>query len=675
MKCKSILVPVLLLFAGLAYGQVVINEVMYNSNGTDVEFVELFNASASAQDLTGWYVLDDNDGHDHCVLSGTLAAGAYLVVVGNPALFNAAYPSVHNINPHYFDADGAGWSLGNSGDSVRLFDNARQLMDVVTYSDGGNWPTSPDGGGPSLELLNPHADNALPTSWDPSEADGGTPGRVNSVYTDNIAPICKNGRRSIALPTSGDAVVVTVLAHDSEGLTQVQLFADTGQGYVSQTMNDSGTQGDAVAGDSVYTAIIPAQPSATLVKYYAVATDAIGQADSWPNSAPAEYHAFTVDFTPPALRITEVLAVNNSVHADEFGEYDDWFEIHNAGSDPVHLGGMYVSSNMGSSKSFALPEIDLAPGAYQLVWADNDTDQGPLHADFKLSAKGEEIALFETVDHGNVMIHGWKFGQMNADVSMGYPTAEATAPEYLALPTPGAANSSSTFYSMVCINEFLTTSNFGGPYDDWVELYNRGETPVDLSGCFLSDARSEPTKWTFPANTELAPGEFLVVYEDELGFNFSSEGHDVIVLTAADSSTGLDFYDFGPQEADISEGRFPDGASTWKKLAERTDGSPNSSSAVSDDPRACPTAYVLHQNYPNPFNPLTTIGFTLEVPKRVRIDIFNLKGQRVAELRDETVPAGRHTLEFDAGDLPSGVYFCKMKAGRTTLIRKMMLVK
>jgi len=675
MKCKSILVLVCLLISGLAYGQVVINEVMYNSNGDDVEFVELFNASASAEDLSGWTILDDNDGHDACPLSGTLAAGAYLVVVGNPALFNAAYPSVSNINPHYFDGDGNGWSLGNGGDTVRLFDDAAALIDQVSYSDGGAWPASPDGGGPSLELLNPHADNALPTSWDPSTADGGTPGQVNSVFTENIAPICKNGERSIALPASGEAVVVTVLAHDSEGLAAVELFVSTGQGYIPQPMFDDATHGDAVAGDSAYSAIVPAQNSGTLVKYYAVATDAIGQTDSWPNNAPTDYHAFTVDYTPPALRITEVLAVNNSINMDASGEYDDWFEIHNAGSDPVHLGGMYVSSSMGSPKAFKLPSVDLAPGAYQLIWADNDTEQGALHADFKLSASGEEITLFETVDHGNILIHGWKFGRMNADVSMGYPHDEATAPEYLALPTPGAANSGSALFSSVCINEFLTTSHFGGPYDDWVELYNRGETPVDLSGCFLSDARSEPTKWTFPEKTTLNPGEFLVVYEDELGFNFSSEGHDVIVLTAADSSTGLDFYDFGPQQADISEGRFPDGASNWEKLGEPTDGEANSSTGVSDEPCTRPSAYTLQQNYPNPFNPVTTIGYALEVAKQVRIDIFNLKGQCVTKLLDATVPAGRHTLEFDAGDLPSGVYFCKMKVGRLTLIRKMMLVK
>ncbi len=294
--------PVIVMFFFLivqivsAQNNIVINEIMYNSIGDDVEFIELFNASGTTQNLQNWYLLDDNNEHEPCLIEWTLSPGEYLIVAADVNNFMLKYPSVSNINPNDFDSGGNGWALGNGGDAIRLFDNAGIIQDSLTYSDGGEWPSSPDGTGPSLELLNPALDNSLPTSWDPSSVDDGTPGEINSVYTENTLPICKDGERSIELPTNSDAVTITVTAFDTEGLSQVELFVNTGEGYISQTMYDDGSNGDAVAGDSIYTAVIPAQISGTLVKYYALATDNIGQQDSWPNSAPTEYHAYTVDY-------------------------------------------------------------------------------------------------------------------------------------------------------------------------------------------------------------------------------------------------------------------------------------------------------------------------------------------------------------------------------------------
>lgn len=676
MKKKSILfLLILVIVSGYANGQLVINEIMYNSDGPDVEFVELINISDSYMNLSGWYILDNNDIHDHCKLSGTLGPGEYLVVAGDLALFNARYTAVTNMNPNYFNPNDTGWSLGNGGDVIRLFDSSGTLHDSVAYNDGGNWPTSPDGNGPSLELLNPYADNSLPTSWDPSSVDDGTPGEVNSVYTENIQPICKNGERSIELPTGSDEVTVTVLAFDHEGLSQVNLFLNTGQGFFNQTMYDNGLNGDEVAGDSIYTTVIPEQISGTLVKYYAVATDNIGQQDSWPNDAPTEYHAYTVDYVPPELQISELLAVNDSVNPDESGEYDDWFEIHNAGSENVNLGGMYVSNSMGSSKSFKLPQVNLAPDEYIIFWADDETEQGVLHVNFKLSSRGEAVALFETVDHGNVLIHGWKYGIMSSNVSMGFNPENGTAPEYLTSPSPGASNESSELFSSVCINEFQATSDFGGP-DDWVEIYNRGAESFDLSGCFLSDQRKDNTKWIFPQGSIIDPGEFLVVYEDALDFGFSSEGDDVIMLSAPDSTTGLDFYDFKEQQADKSEGRFPDGVNTWQLFNDPTKGNSNYiTSKINDSQNTTPNELILYKNYPNPFNPYTKIKFAINSTQHIKINVYEINGRLVSELVHQNMPAGIHTVHFPADNLSSGVYFYKITAGEVTRVCKMMLLR
>jgi hypothetical protein len=655
--------------------EIIINEIMYNSPGTDVEFVELFNRSSSTINLQDWYILDDNDAHTPCLLTGNLAAGSYLVVAGDITLFEATYPTITNINSNSFDTGPNAWSLGNGGDAVRLYNSANELQDMVIFGTGGDWPASPDGNGPSLELLNPALDNSQPASWDPSQVTGGTPGRANSVLTDNVVPICKDGSRDIELPTHSDAVKVAVRAYDPEGLSSVELMINTGQGYTASPMNDNGTDGDAKAGDSIYTAIIPTQGSNTLVKYYAVATDDIGQQDTWPNSAPTEYYAFTVDYTPPKLRITEVLAVNDAVNQDEAGEYDDWLEIHNEDNVSVNIGGMFVSNSFGDSRQFQLPSQNLTPDEYIIVWADNDVNQGSLHANFKLSSEGETVALFETVDHGNVLIHGWKFGIMSTDISMGFKPMNTNTPEYLSDPTPGASNETSSLFSSVCINEFQSTSAFGG-IDDWVEIYNRGTAVFDLSGCYLSDQRGKNTKWKFPANTILQPGEYLVIYEDALGFGFSSEGDDVIMFSAADSTTGLDFFDFGPQQPDHSEGRYPDGVGNWCYFNNPTKGTTNSNPSRNYyASNSVPTKVTLLPNYPNPFNPSTNISFTLSMTDHVSLIVYDVAGHEVAGLLNAVKPAGYYTITFSAEHLPGGIYFVRLVTGSHSQTRKMLLIK
>lgn len=674
---KKILLLALAFAAGEAAANgIVINEIMYHASGTStLEFVELVNATGSAVSVQGWTLLDDNDGHAGCTLAGTLEAGGFLVVASNATLFSLAYPGVSPVNPNGFNAGADGWSLGNSGDAVRLFDASGVLRDAVVYSDGGEWPGSADGDGPSLELLNPGLDNSKASSWDPSLTAGGTPGRVNSVHTSDAAPICRDGRRLTEWPDAFDPVTVEVFAFDAEGPATVRLMVDTGAGYSEISMNDAGAGGDRVAGDSLFTGVIPVYPAGTLVRYYAVATDQAGQSNLWPGSAPVEYHAYTVGHMPPSLRVTELMAANRGFVRDPFGDSDDWFEIKNEGTVPVDIGGMFVSADLGSPRKFRLPGRTLAAGATLLVWADDETDEGTLHADFKLSADGEEIGLFETVDHGNGLIHGWKYGRMGSDQSMGFRTADAAVPEYLSPPTPGADNASASFYSPVCINEFQCTSDFGGP-DDWVELYNRGSAAYDLSGCFLSDKRGENTKWTFPQGAVLEPGQYLVVYEDVLGFGFASEGTDVIQLTAPDSATGLDFYDFGPQTADHSEGRYPDGTPSWIFFNKPTKGNRNTPAAVEDrEHAAIPSTITLNPNHPNPFNPETVISFSLPVRQRISLKIFDANGREAANLAGGMFDSGRHEVTWRPGSLASGLYVAVLEADGVRRTGKMLLVR
>ena len=88
-----------------------------------------------------------------------------------------------------------------------------------------------------------------------------------------------------------------------------------------------------------------------------------------------------------------------------------------------------------------------------------------------------------------------------------------------------------------------------------------------------------------------------------------------------------------------------------------------------------PKAYSLQQNYPNPFNPATVIEFEVPTVSHVRLTVFNAIGQHVATLADDQMEPNRYKVDFDATNLPSGLYFYSLEAGETLLTRKMLVVK
>ena len=89
-----------------------------------------------------------------------------------------------------------------------------------------------------------------------------------------------------------------------------------------------------------------------------------------------------------------------------------------------------------------------------------------------------------------------------------------------------------------------------------------------------------------------------------------------------------------------------------------------------------PAAFEVAQNYPNPFNPSTTIEFALTSESgSVEFEVFNVLGQTVHSERMHNLPAGRHTISFNADNLSSGVYLYRITAGSDTIVRKMTLMK
>jgi len=88
-----------------------------------------------------------------------------------------------------------------------------------------------------------------------------------------------------------------------------------------------------------------------------------------------------------------------------------------------------------------------------------------------------------------------------------------------------------------------------------------------------------------------------------------------------------------------------------------------------------PTEFNLSQNYPNPFNPTTTIKYGLPVDAHVTLKVYDVLGREVQTLVNGNVPAGVHTVRFDATDLSSGVYLYRLTAGEYTSVKKLVVMK
>ncbi len=147
--------------------------------------------------------------------------------------------------------------------------------------------------------------------------------------------------------------------------------------------------------------------------------------------------------TDAPLVINEFMASNSSYSQDPQGEYDDWVEIYNYGPNAIDIGGLYLTDNLSVPTKWRTPDgnpaaTTIPPQGYLLIWADNDTTDPGLHANFKISTVGEEIGLFDT--DGSTLIDSVAFGEQTNDISYGrYPDANDNW-RFFGLPSPGKQN-------------------------------------------------------------------------------------------------------------------------------------------------------------------------------------------------------------------------------------------
>ena len=293
--------------------QVLISEIMYHpyhptTGAEDIrqEYIELFNRGTEPVSVSGWRL---SDGVDFVFPDITLGAGDYLVVAADVNTLTATYPGLTNVV--------GGWTgrLSNAGEMIELVDDVGVRIDAVHYADeddwavrelgpvdynhrGWLWSNEHDGGGKSLELINPALPNEYGQNWSASDSNGGTPGASNSAAAADIAPLILDVTHFPMIPGPNDPVTVTArLIDESKTGTTVTLnyrvdasvYEDQDiyphhepNGYNSLRMFDDGAHGDGGADDGLYGGQLPPQPDGTIVEFYLEASDAGANARTWP---------------------------------------------------------------------------------------------------------------------------------------------------------------------------------------------------------------------------------------------------------------------------------------------------------------------------------------------------------------------------------------------------------
>ncbi len=140
------------------------------------------------------------------------------------------------------------------------------------------------------------------------------------------------------------------------------------------------------------------------------------------------------------LFINEFMADNKKTIKNELGLFEDWIELFNASNSAIFLGDKYLSDDFLNNNKWKMPTDSLAARSWRLFWLDNDVLQGIKHANFKLSASGEQLGIFSTYTEGYAPIDTISFGQQTPDISMGRLPDGVGGFRFLPTQTPNATN-------------------------------------------------------------------------------------------------------------------------------------------------------------------------------------------------------------------------------------------
>ena len=331
--------------APLPIPNIVINEIMYNpadAVGLDdyYEYLELYNNGNYLVDLSGYKF---GAGITYTFPQGlNLGAGEYLVVALKPDTIISYYGISNVVGPY-------SGGLNNGGETVRL-DNASGLtVDNVPFDDVAPWPLTPDGGGPSLSLLDPNLDNSLAVSWSASTLNGGTPGVINFPPTPLLTVTSPNGGESWI---QGSTYPINWVSANFTGNIKIELET-VAKAFVTLAEN-------VPVADGTWSWAIPAD-QAVGSNYKIKISD---QDDGDPMDASDATFSVIAPPSLPKIVITEIMYNSPETGTDSL----EFIELYNDDVIAVDLAGWSFTQGV----EYVFPTYTMLPGEY-LVVAFNST--------------------------------------------------------------------------------------------------------------------------------------------------------------------------------------------------------------------------------------------------------------------------------------------------------------
>ncbi len=368
------------------------------------DWIEIYNYGTTAVDIGGMYISDTKNDYKKFQISKsnpeltTIPAGGFLVLYCD---------NNSSLSPLHVD-----FALSASGEDITLTEeNGLKVIDEITYtaqttdiSEGRN----PDGSETWQQFTSP------------------TPNSSNNGSVASYSPEIKGISVSPETINAGDNVTISAIVTDKDGdLTNVVL-------------NYNGNSVEMTSSDSVFSATISSVADATIYTYFITASDE----DS--HTTTSDTLSFQVGYIPPILFINEFLASNDSQYLDPVtNDYPDWIEIYNPNSEPVDIGGMYITDDLLDLTLWQIPTTSpdsttIPAGGFLVLFADKIPEAGVLHVNIKLSGSGEQIGL--VAPNGTSIIDSLTFGAQAADTSYGRNPDGSDNWQLFPTPTLGASN-------------------------------------------------------------------------------------------------------------------------------------------------------------------------------------------------------------------------------------------
>lgn len=277
------------------------------------------------------------------------------------------------------------------------------------------------------------------------------------------------------------------------------------------------------------------------------------------------------------ISINEILAENKT--ATNYNGAD-WIELFNRGPAAIDLGEYSLTDSLATPRKWVFPSgVSIGANSYLVVLLDSSkapsvsAADSPPNTGFSIKGTGDQVALYSPTSQ---LIDSVRFGPQAADYSIGR-IPNGTGAFVLNYPTPNLPNTVQQLGSdaALLINEWMASPSNG---KDWFEVYNPGPLPVQLSGLFFTDDNNVPSPVAPLSYIGTGLNGFIRFYannstnDNEVNFKLGGSG-DVIALYRSGSQ--INRVQFGPQIADVSQGRLPDGSLNIRSLNNATPGESN----------------------------------------------------------------------------------------------------